>query len=103
MSQSKPPFKIAIIGAGPAGCMLARLLHHLANIECTIFEAEESLDFRSQGGTLDFNAGLGALKAAGLYEEFLKFSRFDGSALGVCDKNAKFYIHFGATKAGNPE
>lgn len=83
--------------------MLARLLHHLASIECTIFEAEDSLHFRSQGGTLDFSSGLGALKAAGLYEEFLRLSRFDGAALGVCDKHAKFYMRVGATKAGNPE
>lgn len=48
--------KIAIIGAGPAGCALARLIQHSDqkhNISVTIFEAEASLDFRSQGGTLD--------------------------------------------------
>jgi 2-polyprenyl-6-methoxyphenol hydroxylase-like FAD-dependent oxidoreductase len=97
------PVKIAIIGAGPAGCMLGRLLH-LKNIEATIFEAEASPNFRSQGGTLDLSrSGIAAIKAAGLYEKYLKFCRFDGSAVGVCDKRARFYIQFGASEHGNPE
>jgi 2-polyprenyl-6-methoxyphenol hydroxylase-like FAD-dependent oxidoreductase len=100
MPQFSP--RIAIIGAGPGGCLLGRLLH-LANLQCTIFEAEESLDFRSQGGTLDLRGGLEALRRAGVYDEYLKYSRFDGSAIGVCDKNAKFYFHVGASKVGNPE
>lgn len=47
------PLKIAIIGAGPAGCLLARLLQ-MSNkeISLTIFESEGSINFRSQGGTL---------------------------------------------------
>lgn len=100
MSQPSP--NIAIIGAGPAGCILGRLLHQ-ANIQCTIFEAEESLDFRSQGGTLDLNSGLEAIKAANIYEEYLTYSRFDGSALGLYDKDAKFNIRMPASKYGNPE
>lgn len=100
MSQSPP--HIAVIGAGPAGCLLGRLLY-LAGIQCTIFEAEESLDFRSQGGTLDLQSGLDALRAAGVYDEYMKYSRFAGSALGVCDKNATFYIKVGPSKYGNRE
>lgn len=102
MSRMSP--RIGIVGAGPAGCILSLLLH-LANIDCVIFEAEESLDFRSQGGTLDLRLGLDALKAAGVYDEYLSFSRYDGSALTVCDKNGwkGFYIHMPASKHGNPE
>jgi len=100
--MSPPPPKVAIIGAGPAGCMLARLLH-LSSIPTTIYEAEPSPNYRSQGGTLDFNAGIAALKAAKLYDEFLKLSRFDGSAISVCDKNVLFYMKAPASKAGNPE
>lgn len=71
--------KIAIIGAGPSGCMLGRILHR-AGISCTVFEGEASLDFRSQGGTLDLHdeSGIAAMKKAGLYDEFLKHARFDG-------------------------
>ncbi|RMY71248.1 hypothetical protein D0863_05282 [Hortaea werneckii] len=89
------PVSIAIIGAGPAGCMLARLLtHSQPKIEVTIFEGESSLDFRSQGGTLDLHASTGqrALKAAGLFDEFLKYARYDGEALKICDKNLLCYI-----------
>ena len=94
--------KIAIVGAGPAGCMLGRLLHN-AGIKVTIFEGESSLDVRSQGGTLDLNSGLQAVKKAGLWDEYLQYSRFDGSAIGLCDKNATFFFKIGASKAGNPE
>ncbi|KAI7362882.1 putative oligopeptide transporter [Hortaea werneckii] len=86
---------IAIIGAGPAGCMLARLLtQSQPNIEVTIFEGESSLDLRSQGGTLDLHASTGqrALKAAGLFDEFLKYARYDGEALKICDKTLLCYI-----------
>ncbi|KAF6834917.1 monooxygenase FAD-binding protein [Colletotrichum plurivorum] len=85
--------KIAIIGAGPAGCMLARLLH-LANIEATIFEGESSPNFRSQGGTLDLHTetGLLALKKAGLFEEFLKHARYDGQYMAIADKDNKYWF-----------
>jgi 2-polyprenyl-6-methoxyphenol hydroxylase-like FAD-dependent oxidoreductase len=95
-------FKIAIIGAGPAGCLLANLLIQ-ANITVNIFERESSPDVRSQGGTLDlhFNSGLAALREAGLYGEFLKHARFDGTALKVTDKRLKEYISLSGTKEGD--
>ncbi|KAF2010930.1 FAD/NAD(P)-binding domain-containing protein, partial [Aaosphaeria arxii CBS 175.79] len=79
--------KIAIIGAGPGGTMLARLLHQ-SSIPTTIFEAETSIDDRSQGGSLDLRAGTGllAMQKAGLFQEFLKLARYDGEALLLCDK-----------------
>ncbi|KAI7279400.1 putative oligopeptide transporter [Hortaea werneckii] len=89
------PISIAIIGAGPAGCMLARLLtQSQPKFEVTIFEGESSLEFRSQGGTLDLHASTGqrALRAAGLFDEFLKYARYDGEALKICDKNLLCYI-----------
>jgi 2-polyprenyl-6-methoxyphenol hydroxylase-like FAD-dependent oxidoreductase len=75
------PFKIAIIGAGPAGCTLARLLlHSNTPVDLAIFEGETSHDARTQGSTLDLHteSGIAALKEAGLYDEFLKYVRFDG-------------------------
>ncbi len=82
--------KIAIIGAGPGGCMLARLLQTSnPSIPVTIFESEASVNYRSQGGTLDLrtNTGLAAVKAANLWDEFQKYARYDGESLLVTDKN----------------
>lgn len=95
-------FKIAIVGAGPAGCMLARLLtHRSTDMDVTIFESEPSADFRSQGGTFDLHVRTGqlALKAAGLYDEFLKYARFDSEAMSLADKKLLRYVTF----AGNVE
>ncbi|PSN75430.1 FAD/NAD(P)-binding domain-containing protein [Corynespora cassiicola Philippines] len=93
--------KIAIIGAGPGGCMLARLLDR-HSITCTIFEGEASIDWRGQGGTLDLRAasGLAAVKESGLWDEFIKLARYDGESLLVCDKNKTPYIR---RQPGNPE
>ncbi|KAK1639920.1 tetracycline resistance protein from transposon [Colletotrichum phormii] len=101
--------KIAIIGAGPAGCLLARLLH-LANIEATVFESEASPNFRSQGGSLDLHTdtGLAALKEADLFDEFLKHARYDGQHMAIVDKNNKSWFvnsatGFGSTVQERPE
>ena len=93
--------KIAIIGAGPGGCMLARLLHQ-HSIASTIFEAEASIDFRSQGGTLDLRAetGLAAMKEAGLYDAFLEHARFDGESLLITDKKQTTWMRRYAAKQG---
>lgn len=75
--------------------MLARLLtHRTNNIDVTIFEGEDGLDFRSQGGTLDLHVKTGqrALQEAGLYDEFLKYARFDGEAMALADKNLLRYV-----------
>lgn len=96
------PPRIAIIGAGPAGCMLARLLY-IAGITCTVFEGETCLDFRSQGGTLDMhqNTGQAALLAAGLHREFLAEARTDGDAFKLCDKRMRPLLNLGSSADGS--
>lgn len=97
-------FRIAICGAGPAGCMLARLLLQSdQQIYVTIFELEASLNFRSQGGTLDLHEETGqkAVKRADLFDEFQKFARYDGEAIKLADKNMLCYIKMGASKSGS--
>ncbi|RJE25394.1 FAD binding domain protein [Aspergillus sclerotialis] len=76
--------KVAVIGAGPAGLTLARLLQ-CHDIPCTVFEYEKTIDARDQGGTLDLheNGGLLALKEAGIYEVFLKHARPEGEVLKI--------------------
>jgi 2-polyprenyl-6-methoxyphenol hydroxylase-like FAD-dependent oxidoreductase len=102
--------KIAIVGAGPAVCLLARLLLQAdQKFDVTIFEAEPDINFRARGGTLDLHeaTGLAALKKAGLFDQFLVHARYDGDAIKIADKHLLCYVNLGASKkgytAGRPE
>ncbi|KAL8366585.1 hypothetical protein RB595_010446 [Gaeumannomyces hyphopodioides] len=76
--------------------MLARLLQ-LANVPCTVFEADASPDYRSQGGTLDLHTdtGLAALREAGLFDEFEKLARYDGESMFITDKDLNVQFQLG--------
>ena len=78
--------KIAILGAGPSGLLLARLLHLYISPTpgtLTLFESDPSASHRTQGGTLDLHTATGqaALQAAGLYNAFLSHARPEAEAL----------------------
>ncbi|WP_106635984.1 NAD(P)/FAD-dependent oxidoreductase [Siphonobacter sp. SORGH_AS_0500] len=68
--------KIAVIGAGPVGLTMARLLqqHH---IDVTVYERDAYAEARIWGGTLDLhkNSGQEAMKAAGLLESYYAQAR----------------------------
>jgi 2-polyprenyl-6-methoxyphenol hydroxylase-like FAD-dependent oxidoreductase len=73
-----PP--IAILGAGPAGLLIGRLLN-LAGIDFIIFERDTSATSawgRGGSGTLDLHegSGLDALQEAGLFEAFKEKARY---------------------------
>lgn len=65
--------KIAIIGGGPAGLTLARLLQQ-KNISVKVYERDVNRNARVQGSPLDLHeeSGLAALREAGLLDEFRK-------------------------------
>ena len=87
--------KIAIIGAGPAGLTLARLLR-VSNIDTRIYERDASASARSeQGGTLDLHAdtGLAAIRKCGLWDSFVRYARYDGDEKTMADKNATIFVH----------
>jgi 2-polyprenyl-6-methoxyphenol hydroxylase-like FAD-dependent oxidoreductase len=81
---------IAIIGAGPCGLTLARLLE-CNGIDYVVYERDESEDSNRRGGSLDIHAETGqrALKEAGLFEEFKKHARYDDAVLTLANQQGE--------------
>lgn len=80
--------RIAIIGAGPGGLTLARILQR-NSIPTSVFERDPSPDYRPQGGTLDLHvhSGQQALRDAGLWDEFIKHARYDAQVMKIIVKS----------------
>lgn len=85
--------KVAIVGGGPGGLTLARLLQ-LKGVEVKVYERDKDKSFRQQGATLDLHteSGLKALRAAGLIEEFKKNYRPGAERFTLTDNNA--VVHY---------
>lgn len=77
---------IAIIGAGPCGLTLARLLHR-KNIPFTIYEREDSAATLVSSGSLDIRKETGqlALREAGLYNAFVQKARWEDDRVTFFD------------------
>ena len=63
--------QVAIIGGGPGGLTLARLLQ-LQNVNVKVYERDLNKNARVQGAPLDMHddSGLAAIRKANLFEEF---------------------------------
>ncbi|KAH8678147.1 tetracycline resistance protein from transposon [Xylariales sp. PMI_506] len=96
--------KIAIIGAGPVGCTLARILH-VNGVATTVFESDSSPNYRSQGGSLDLHpkTGIAALKDAQLFDDFKRLARYEGDYYLMSDKHLKPLLTWGPSPGGNQE
>jgi 2-polyprenyl-6-methoxyphenol hydroxylase-like FAD-dependent oxidoreductase len=89
MTQHKNP-RIAIIGGGPAGLTLARILQ-TRNIPTTVFERENNPYERPQGGTLDLHSesGLLAVHMAKLDDQFKTIARYEDQEGSLLNKDGE--------------
>ncbi len=85
--------KVAIIGGGPGGLTLARLLQR-KGLDVKVYERDENRNVRLQGATLDlhFESGLKALESAGLMDAFKENYRPDNDRYRIVDKNGALFV-----------
>lgn len=83
--------EIAIVGAGPGGLTLARILH-LNGIDAVVYERESSRDTRGQGGMLDIHSGQRALYEAGLLDRFHAIARGEGQDMRLLEPDGTLLL-----------
>jgi len=96
--------KIAIVGGGPGGLTLARLLQ-LKGANVTVYERDLHRNVRVQGATLDLHedSGLLALKEAGLMDAFQANFRPGADQLRIVDKQATILFDDSEQKSSSQE
>jgi 2-polyprenyl-6-methoxyphenol hydroxylase-like FAD-dependent oxidoreductase len=85
--------KIAIVGGGPGGLTLARLLQ-LKGVTVKVYERDINKDARVQGTTLDLHedSGLKALRQAHLLDAFKANYRPGADRMIIADEHAKLFF-----------
>lgn len=88
MTAQQAPAQIAIVGAGPCGLTLARLLEQGgARVDYIVYERDAGPTANTAGGSLDLHPGLGqrALREAGLFDEFKRLARYEDTVFSIHD------------------
>ncbi|MGE6762991.1 FAD-dependent oxidoreductase [Corallococcus interemptor] len=96
---------VGIIGGGPGGLTLARILS-TRGITATVFELDEHPLARPQGGSLDLHgdSGLRALREAGLESAFKAVARYDDQGDAIYDAQGTLHFqHNEASSGDRPE
>ncbi len=85
--------KVAIIGGGPGGLTLARLLQQ-KGVAVKLYERDRDPYVRQQGATLDlhYESGLKALREAGLMQEFQQSFRPGAERVTIVDN--ELVVHY---------
>jgi 2-polyprenyl-6-methoxyphenol hydroxylase-like FAD-dependent oxidoreductase len=92
--------EIAIVGGGPGGLTLARLLQ-MNGADVKVYERDANRNSRPQGATLDLHeeSGLAALREAGLMDEFWSNYRPGADKVRIVDKAGNIVMEDSATDA----
>jgi tetracycline resistance monooxygenase len=90
--------KVAILGAGPVGLTMAKLLQQ-ENVDVTVYERDKNAQARIWGGTLDLHkhSGQEAMKKAGLLKGYYAMAR----PMGITVTNEQGKVLF--TTSPTPE
>jgi 2-polyprenyl-6-methoxyphenol hydroxylase-like FAD-dependent oxidoreductase len=93
--------KIAIVGGGPGGLTLARLLQ-MNGADVNVYERDKDENARPKGATLDLHdeSGLRALREAGLMDEFMANYRPGADRLHLMDMHANSILEEDVNKDG---
>lgn len=91
---------VAIVGGGPCGLTLARLLE-VKGVEYVVYERDESSSISDRGGgSLDIHPKTGqrALREAKLHDAFLKHARYEDEKFDLFDPQGKRWGEVGGEK-----
>lgn len=102
MNEMKTTRHVAIVGGGPGGLTLARLLV-MHGIDVAVFERDTHSLERPQGGTLDLHedSGIAALERAGLQPAFREIARYEDQGTRMLDKTGHVLFEQADAAAGN--
>jgi 2-polyprenyl-6-methoxyphenol hydroxylase-like FAD-dependent oxidoreductase len=88
--------RIVVLGAGPAGLALTRLLHQ-RGITPLVLDRDRGPEAPTQSGSLDLTeeGGLRVISALGLDEEFSRLARPEGQTFQILDADARVHLALG--------